>query len=138
MNSTNLNAEMKKAEVFGKARIRRFKKEDKLRILAEADQAQGTGKIHEILRREGIYSSQLSDWRRKRANGEFGPGADSTELGKKRPPKENAAREVRQLRGKVARLEEELRQTRLIIDIQKKVSALMGRPLGENGEPLNP
>ncbi len=88
--------------------------------MAKADQAQGTGKIKEILRQEGIYCSQLSDWRRKRANGEFGPGADSTEPGKKMAPNENAARKVRLLRGKVARLEEKLRQTRLIIYIQKK------------------
>ena len=98
---------------------------DKLRILAEVDQARATGgKVKEILRREGIYSSQLTEWWRKFSGN--GKGA-------KRPV---SAVVVRRLSGENARLREELRQAKLVIGIPKKVAALMGRPLGEDGRPI--
>lgn len=60
------------SEVKEKAVRRRFDKEYKIRVLEEVDRAEGTRKVVEILRREGIYRSQLDDWRRKRAQGAFG------------------------------------------------------------------
>ena len=82
---------------------------DKLRILAEVDQARATGgTVNKILRREGIYSSQLTEWRRKISwNGKVA----------KRPV---SAGVVRRLSGENARLWEQLRQAKLVIGIQKK------------------
>jgi transposase-like protein len=116
-----------------RATKRRIGDPDKQRILAEVDQARGTGKINEILRREGIYSSQLTQWRKKFATS--GNGTTSRARNSSRP---DGAVEIRRLEGENARLKEELRQARLVIGIQKKVAALMGRPLGEDGKPLNP
>ena len=87
-----------------------------MRILAEVDEARATGGMaNEVLRREGIYSSQLTDWRRKfSGSGKSVPGRSK---GSKRP---GSAVEVRRLSGENARLREELRQAKLVIDIQKK------------------
>ena len=86
---------------------------DKLRILAEVDQARATGGMaNEILRRKGIYSSQLTDWRRKfYGSGKSVPGRSK---GSKRP---GSAVEVRRFSGENARLREELRQARLVTSI---------------------
>ena len=83
---------------------------DKLRILAEVDQARATsGMANEILRRKGIYSSQLTDWRRKfYGSGKSVPGRSK---GSKRP---GSAGQVRRLSGGNARLREELRQAKLV------------------------
>src|ERR1700722_4110608 len=59
-------------ELSGRPHRRTFTARDKLRILAATDQAAGTGDIGAILRREGVYSSTLSDWRRQRDAGAFG------------------------------------------------------------------
>ena len=120
-------------EVVGRAVRRRFGAAYKQRILAEADAAVGTGEIGRILRREGIYSSQLAAWRRARA--------DSTRaalVAKKRGPKpvptnplqaENA-----QLKREKAQLQRKLRTAELMIDLQKKVSQLLGITLIEQSD----
>ena len=59
-------------ELTGRPRRRTFTAPDKLRILAETDRAAGTGGVGAILRREGLYSSVLSDWRRQRDAGALG------------------------------------------------------------------
>jgi transposase-like protein len=115
-------------EVVAKPTRRRFTAEYKQRILAEADTAKAEpGAIGALLRREGLYSSHLVDWRRDRAAGirqaltpqPRGPKATRTPLGE-----ENA-----QLRRENQRLTEHLRQAELVIDVQKKVAALLGRSL---------
>ena len=76
------------SELSARPRRRTFTARDKLRILAATDQAAGTGDIGAILRREGVYSSTLSDWRRQRDAGAFdtltparrGPKAAETNL----------------------------------------------------------
>ena len=137
MGTIDQNGVFRDPEVVLRPVRRRIEDPEKRRILAEVDQARGTGKINEILRREGIYSSQLTEWRKKFSNGGTGSGkgASSRVKGTKRS---GGAREMRRLEGENARLREELRQAKLVIGIQKKVAALMGRPLGENGKPLNP
>jgi transposase-like protein len=133
MGKSDQNGVSRDPEVEFRATKRRIGDPDKQRILAEVDQARGTGKINEILRREGIYSSQLTQWRKKFATS--GNGTTSRARNSSRP---DGAVEIRRLEGENARLKEELRQARLVIGIQKKVAALMGRPLGEDGKPLNP
>ena len=60
---------MPNPEVKAKANRRRFGRDEVLRILGEADKVEGSGRVVEVLRREGIYRSQLSDWQKKRASG---------------------------------------------------------------------
>lgn len=125
MSKSNQNGVKRDPEVLVRPSRRTIGDPDKLRILAEVDQARATGgKINEILRREGIYSSQLTEWRRKfSGNGKVAKRSVSAGV-------------VRRLSGENARLREELRQAKLVIGIQKKVAALMGRPLGEDGKPM--
>jgi transposase-like protein len=115
-------------EVVAKPTRRRFTAEYKQRILVEADTAKAEpGAIGALLRREGLYSSHLVDWRRDRAAGirqaltpqPRGPKSTRHPLGE-----ENA-----QLRRENQRLTEHLRKAELVIDVQKKVAALLGRPL---------
>jgi transposase-like protein len=119
-------------ELSDRPRRRTFTVQDKLRILAETDRAADTGGVGAILRREGLYSSSLTDWRRLRDAGAFAALAPV-----RRGPKAAAANP---LAAKVALLEQDnarltLRLTRAeaIIDIQKKVAALLGMPLAPSG-----
>jgi transposase len=121
-------------EVTPKAKRRIFTAAYKKKILAEADAAAGSGQIGEVLRREGIYSSTLTRWRRERDN-----AVDSAFSQKRGPePKHNPlTAENEKLRRQNQRLQEELRKAEIIIDVQKKVAMLLGRPLpplpdGEN------
>jgi transposase-like protein len=121
------------SELSERPRRRSFSAQDKLRILAETDRAAETGGIGAILRREGLYSSALTDWRRQRDAGAFGalvPG--------KRGPKTGAANplsaEVASLQRDNARLTLRLTRAEAIIEIQKKVAALLGIPLAPSDD----
>jgi transposase-like protein len=117
-------------EVVTRATRRRFTAEYKLRILREVEACKGTGEIGALLRREGLYSSNLSKWRQQRARGELEGLAEQ-----RRGPKENPqAVENARLKRENERLREELRKAQLIIDVQKKVSQLLGVPLEERGD----
>lgn len=105
-------------EVVPKAKRRSFSAEDKLRILKEIDEAP-PGQIGAVLRKEGIYSSHLNKWRREMREAALIP--------KKRGPQANPlASELKQLEAKYAKMEKRLRQAEQIIDLQKKVSELLG------------
>jgi transposase-like protein len=113
-------------EVTPKAKRRSFSAVYKKKVLAEVDAAAGTGQIGAILRREGIYSSTLTGWRRERE------AAVHNAFSQKRgpEPKQNPlAAENENLRRQNQRLTEELRKAEIIIDVQKKVALLLGRPL---------
>jgi transposase-like protein len=109
-----------------KAKRRSFSASYKKKILAEVEAAAGTGNIGEILRREGIYSSTLTSWRKERD-----AAVDSAFSRKRGPePKHNPfSAENEKLRRRNQHLQEELRKAELIIDVQKKVALLLGRPL---------
>ena len=114
-------------EVVPQAKRRRFTAEYKQRILADADRAKGSGGVGALLRREGLYSSLLTTWRRER---------DAVVLQalapQKRGPKSKrdpVAEENQQLRRETVQLKEALRKAEIVIDIQKKVAALLGRPI---------
>jgi len=114
-------------EVVAQAKRRRFTAEYKQRILAAADHAKGSGGIGALLRREGLYSSLLATWRRERDAGVLQALAPQ-----KRGPKSKRdpfAEENQQLRRETERLTEELRKAEIVIDIQKKVATLLGRPI---------
>jgi len=114
-------------EVVEQAKRRRFTADYKQRILAEADQAKSSGGIGSLLRREGLYSSLLTTWRRERAT-----GVRQALAPRKRGPKSKrdpVAEENQQLRRQNQRLTEELRKAEIVIDVQKKVAALLGHPI---------
>jgi transposase len=115
-------------EVMANARRRTFTAEYKQRILAEADAAATqSGGIGALLRREGLYSSHLVTWRREREAGIL-KGLTPHKRGRKskRNPQEE---EMQKLRRENQRLTEELRKAEIVIDVQKKVGALLGWPL---------
>jgi transposase-like protein len=106
-------------EVPGQPRRRQFSAAYKLRILEEADRCSGPGQIGSLLRREGLYSSHLTEWRRARREGTLGA------LSRKRGPKRRrseAQQELERLRRENARLRAELDRAKTIIDVQKKVA----------------
>ena len=115
-------------EVVAGAKRRTFTAEYKLRILAEAYAAAAQpGAIGALQRREGLYSSHLVTWRRERQTGIL-KGLTPHKRGPKsiRNPQEE---EMQKLRRENQRLTEQLRKAEIVIDVQKKVGALLGWPL---------
>jgi transposase len=112
-------------EVVGRAVRRRFTAAYKQRILAEVEAAAGTGAVGRILRREGLYSSQLTAWRKARTNSERLALAPK-KRGPKPVPKNPLQAENLQLKRENARLHKKLHTAELMIDLQKKVSQLLG------------
>ena len=122
-------------ELSDRPRRRSFTAQDKLRILADIDRATETGGIGAILRREGIYSSALTDWRRQRDAGAFGALAPAKRGPKAVEPNPLTA-EVALLQRENARLTLRLTRAEAIIGVQKKVAELLGIPLTpSDGEP---
>jgi transposase-like protein len=113
-------------------RRRSFTAQDKLRILADTDRAAEAGGIGAILRREGIYSSALTDWRRQRDGGAFGALAPAKRGPKTTEPNPLTA-ELALLRRDNARLSLRLTRAEAIIELQKKVAELLGIPLAPSG-----
>ena len=119
-------------EVPAKAQRRRFTAEYKLQIVEEADACREAGEIGALLRREGLYTSHLSIWREQRRAGALaGLVARARGRKAKQSPLEQRLAQVERDN---ARLREELRQAHVIIDVQKKLSCLLGIPLPETSE----
>ncbi len=116
------------SEMSDRARRRSFTAQTKLRVLAETDGAADVGGIGAILRREGLYSSTLTDWRRQRDSGALG-GLTPAKRGPKTAARNPLAAELAQAKRENARLGRRLQQAEAIIEIQKKVAALLGIPL---------
>ena len=112
-------------EVPEKARRRRFEAAYKLRILAEAERCAAAGQLGELLRREGLYSSHLTSWRKQRDEGAL-EGLAPKQRGRKSKRKDSLALERDRLERDNRRLTERLRQAETIIAVQKKVSELLG------------
>ena len=110
-------------EVLPRAKRRRFSAEYKLRILEEADKCTQRGEIGALLRREGLYSSHLSTWRRQRMLGQLA-GLSPKKRGRK--PQDPVDEEVTRLRRENERLRTRLEEAEMIIDVQKKLSLLLG------------
>ena len=105
-----------------KAKRRQFTAEYRLRILLEADRCTERGQIGALLRREGLYSSHLSKWRQQRERGQL-QALSSKRRGKSQDP---SAEKVAQLQRDNERLRARLEQAEIIIDVQKKLSQLLG------------
>jgi transposase len=119
-------------EVVPTAKRRRFTTQEKVRILKEADACTEPGELGALLRREGIYSSYLSRWRRERDRGELQALSP-----KRRGPKSAAGngltKELAKLQRENERLRGRLAQAEAIMEAQKKLSELLGLSPRETG-----
>ena len=118
-------------EVVPRAKRRRFSAEYKLRILEEVDACSEPGQIGALLRREGLYSSHLTTWRRQRAQGQLA-GLSPKRRGRKSSVDEALMNELDALKRENQHLQSRLQQAETIIDVQKKLSGLLGLTLNEN------
>ena len=110
-------------EVVTKAKRSKFTAEYKQRIVQEADACTEAGQVGALLRREGLYSSHLSKWRQLRKEGQL-QALSAKKRGRK--VQDPSASEVAELRQENERLRARLEQTEIIIDVQKKLSRLLG------------
>ena len=112
-------------EVPAKAQRRRFSAEYPLRILKQADACKKPGELGALLRREGLYSSLLTNWRRQQEH-----GALRDLRGRRRGPKPRPSDpRVKQLEAENRRLQRKLQRAETIITLQKKVAEILGIPL---------
>jgi transposase len=123
--ATNAERQTPDPEVVGHPIRRRFTAAYKQRILAEVEAAAGSGAVGRILRREGLYSSLLTAWRKARANSEQSALAPK-KRGPKPIPKNPLQAENTQLKRENAKLQKKLHTAELMLDLQKKVSQLLG------------
>ena len=121
-------------EVVALAQRRQFAPSEKRRILAAADRCTEPGQIGALLRREGIYSSHLSTWRKQRASAD-GAGLGNRQRGPKANPAVAEGHRTAKLARENERLRRQLAQARLIIDVQKKVSSLLALQIADEDAP---
>ena len=117
-------------EVVEKPTRRRFSAKYKLRILEEADRCEGAGEIGLLLRREGLHSSHLSNWRRA---GREGSLAKLSQKRGRKPKVSPEQKRIQELEKKVRRLEDDLDKARTILEVQGKVARLLGLPPSDGG-----
>lgn len=121
-------------QVDDKPGRRQFGPEYKLRILQEIDSNRGTrGAIGEILRREGLYASQVAMWKRE-LEMQLAEGIKSRKRGHKADPTIPLKKENDRLAKQNTRLKDELRRARLVIDAQKKIAEMFPSPSDEENE----
>jgi len=112
-------------EVTGKKPRRKFTVKYKLRMLKKADACTEPGQLGVLLRQEGLYSSNLTTWRKQRDEGIL-IAMSPKKRGRKAKPKNSLAPEVARLQKENQRLKNKLKQAELIIDAQKKISEILG------------
>jgi len=117
-------------EVREKAVRRRFTADYKLRILKKAESCTQKGQIGALLRREGLYSSNLTTWQRQMEKGTLDALSPRKRGPKGKRPDPSASR-IAELERENERLKKKLRQAETIIEVQKKVSEILQIPLGE-------
>lgn len=119
MNPVVEEARVRETEVVEKARRRGLTAEYKLRVLAEADRCTKPGEVGALLRREGLYSSLLSAWRRQRDAGELSARSPKTRGPPTKVP-DASARRVAELETQLARAQVRLKRAEALLDLQKK------------------
>jgi transposase len=120
-------------ELVERAKRRRFTAEYKLRILREAEACTRPGEIGALLRREGLYTSHLTAWRKQRDAGAL----EALDRKRGRKPADPREAQLAALRRRAERAEAELEKARKVIEVQGNVSALLGELLGPKGAPGN-
>lgn len=125
--------EVQEVEVVGKAKRRRFTAKEKLRILKLADAATEVGAVGALLRREGLYSSHLTEWRRARAAGEL-DALTPKKRGRKTLAPSPLEKENTELKRALAKAELRAKRAEALVELQKKVSELLGIQLPKQDE----
>jgi len=125
--------EVRDTEVVATAKRRRFSAEYKRRILQEAEKARSAGEIGALLRREGLYSSHLTTWRAARERGEL-VGLAERRRGPKPKPRDERDQRIAELERELARARRNLERAEAVIEVQKKLSILLGVELPEPSE----
>lgn len=120
-------------EVMAKATRRRFSAEYKLNILRAAETCTQPGEVGALLRRGGLYSSNLRTWREQRERGEL-LGLTPKRRGPAPKAKNPLAPKVAALEREMSRLKARAERAEALVELQKKVAELLGTPLQRNGE----
>lgn len=120
-------------KVVAKAERRRFTADYKLKVIGEADKCEKAGEIGALLRREGLYWSNLSNWRKQRASGELA-GLTAKKRGPQGLEKNPLAERVKELERENGRLQRRADLAEGIVELQKKVSAILGIGLAKSPE----
>jgi transposase len=128
MTATAITSLGEVTEVTEKAKRRTFPVEYKRRIVKQADACKAPGEIGALLRREGLYSSQLATWRGARDRGELAPGAATKKRGPTATPPDPRDKKIAELERDLVRQTKRAERAEAIAEIQKKVAALLGRP----------
>src|SRR6266705_2283636 len=115
-------------QVAAKPQRRSFTAEYKRRILKEADACTTPGAVGALLRREGLYSSHLVEWRRARARGELA-ALTPKKRGRKPTPVDPRERKIAELERHLAQVTARAERAEALVELQKKLAALLGRPL---------
>ena len=126
-NNASPNGPAPDPEVLAKPKRRRLTPAYKARIVEEAQRCTESGQIGALLRREGLYSSALTQWRRQYHSGAL-QGLKDDKRGRKRT-RDAREKELERLQRENERLNKKLRQAELIIEIQKTVVAMLGNPI---------
>jgi transposase-like protein len=116
-------------EVVAKAERRRLTADYKRRIVREADHCTKPGEIGALLRREGLYSSLLTTWRAARDRGELA-GLAPKKRGPKVMPPDPRDKKIAELEREVGRQRKRAERAEALVDVQKKLAALLGTPFG--------
>jgi len=135
MTEVSAAAVVPEVEVAEKAARRQFNAEYKRKILKEADACTREGEIGALLRREGLYSSHLSVWRAARERGEIA-GLAPRKRGPKVAPPDPRDRKIVELERETRRWKSRAERAEALVDLQKKVSQILGIALPESDEKL--
>ena len=114
-------------QVAAKPQRRSFTAEYKRRLLKEADACTTPGAVGALLRREGLYSSHLVEWRRARARGELA-GLTPKKRGRKPIPVDPRDRKIAELERQLAHMTGRAERAEALVEAQKNLAALLGRP----------
>lgn len=129
MDAREMTGTQEDVQVVAKPRRRTYPAEYKRRILKEADACTAPGAIGALLRREGLYSSLLVEWRRARGRGELAALAPK-QRGRKPTPVDPRDRTLAELERQVAQLAGRAERAEVLVEAQKNLAALLGRPGG--------
>jgi transposase len=124
---TQVAVDAEDVQVVPKPRRRTYTAEYKRRILKEADACTTPGTIGALLRREGLYSSHLVEWRRARARGELA-GLTPRKRGRKPTPVDPRDRKIAELERQLAEMRGRAERAEALVEAQKNLAALLGRP----------
>ena len=123
----------KSRETLEKPERRNFTAKYKRDILVQADACREPGDIGALLRREGLYASHLSTWRRQREAGEI-DGLTPKKRGKKPQPRDGRDQKIHSLEAEIAKLRSRAEKAELLVSLQKKVSEILGIALPDRNE----